>query len=69
MMLSQRGFDWHNLPAYERLGSLVHKRRIDDSYQGVPFSRGVFYIDDKIPRFTEDRQFLLDAYNFTLEDK
>ena len=71
-MLLERGQDWNALPTVLKMGTLVHKRKVTGvAYgmgvnAGLEYERGVFFIDEETPRFTEDRQFLIDAYNFSV---
>ena len=66
-MMLQKETDWNALPTVLRMGTLVHKRRTKGTYNGMEYFRGVFFMDGDIPRFSQNRQFLLDAYNFDVE--
>lgn len=68
MMLELKGVDWNELPNYLKMGTLIHKEKVLVTYNGAEFKRGKFFCDEQIPRFSTDKQFLVDAYNFKLED-
>lgn len=68
MMIAEKGKDWNELSNVYKLGTLVHKQPVMGTFQGKTFYRGVFFVDDQIPRFAENKQFLFDAYNFKTEN-
>ena len=78
MMLKLKGEDWNKLPTVKKMGSMVHKElrhgvvtrwsSKEGKFIDEEFARGVFFIDEEIPRFSTNKQFLLDAYNFKLGD-
>jgi len=68
MMLEEKGVDWNALSTVKKLGTLVHKAKSMGIYDGKAFWRAKFFADLETPRFTESKQFLLDAYSFKLEE-
>lgn len=69
MMITIKGEDWNELPNVYKMGTLVHKQLNLGDYNGKIFYRGVFFIDEEIPKFSDDKQFLVDAYSFKTEEK
>lgn len=66
-MMLEKGADWSKLPNFIRMGTMVHKRKEPRIFEGRKFYRGLFYIDLKTPRLSENKQYVIDAYNFKVE--
>ena len=66
-MQLEKGVDWNALPTVKRFGTLVHKKAEEGSYRGVNFTRGRWFIDTEIPRFSTNKEFLKNAYSFKVK--
>ena len=74
MMLKLKGEDWNKLSTVKKMGTLVHKElrsgvathwsSKENKFIDEKFTRGMFFVDEEIPRFSTNKQFLIDAYNF-----
>ena len=66
MMKKEKGIDWNDLSTVKKMGTLVHKKQTEGEWNGEKFYRGVFFIDEEIPRFSTDKKFLQECYDFHL---
>ena len=74
MMLKLKGKDWHELQTVYKLGTLIHKEmrsgihtwwsKKENRFIDEHYTRGMFFIDEELPKFSTNKQFLIDAYNF-----
>ena len=74
MMLRLKGEDWNELSTVKKMGTLVHKElrsgifthwsSKESKFIDEKYTRGMFFVDESIPRFSTNKQFLIDAYNF-----
>jgi len=78
MALELKGEDWNELPTVLKMGTLVHKKMVsgvhscwcvkEGKFIDEKYTRGSFFIDEEIPRFSTNKDFLKDAYGFTSEN-
>lgn len=61
-MLKEKGIDWEELEPWKKYGALVHRRAEKGCYNGVEFTRKVFFIDGDFGRVDFDRLGM--AYDF-----
>ena len=77
IMLLKKDADWNDLSNEKKMGTLVHKElrsgvathwsSKENRFIDEKFTRGFFFVDERIPRFATNKDFLLDAYNFRTE--
>lgn len=68
MMQIKRRKDWNELSSVYKYGTFVHKEKIEGCYNGQAFYRGVFVCDCETPVFSKNKQSLIDAYNFKIDN-
>ena len=64
MLFKEKGINWNDLPTWQKRGRAVYKEQYDK--EGVTRTR--IKVDDEIPIFTQDRQFI-EKYVFIEEEK
>ena len=63
-MMLGKGTDWNSIPTQLRHGTFVHRKKEPGSYNGIAYERRAFFIDTETPRFSLDKEFVVNAYNF-----
>ncbi len=63
-MMLDKNVDWNKIDNWKKYGAFVHRKIEKGEYNGQEYERRAFYIDKEIPRFTADKQFLNNAYEF-----
>ena len=61
-MLREIGIDWYKLDTSKKLGSFCNRRAEKGEYNGKEFIRNRFFIDENIPWFTLDKDYITKAY-------
>ena len=64
-MLVEKGADWNALETEKKYGALVHKTSTVGSYNGVEFTRKVFFVDKDFGLF--DQAKFDEAYDYCME--
>lgn len=66
-MMLEKGVDWDQLSSVEKYGCFIHRKARKGVYNGEEFTRSVFALDKDTPIFSQDKQAVLDAYNFSIK--
>lgn len=61
-MLLEKGIDWNAIETRKKYGAVIHKQSITSEYNGTPFVRKMFFIDNDFGRI--DFTCLEEAYNY-----
>ena len=63
-MMLEKGVDWGKLETHKKYGSFIHRKVEHAEYNGVPYERKSFYIDKEPLRFSENKNYIEEAYDF-----
>ena len=68
-MMIDKGVYWDKLSTVKKMGTLIKKVAVMGEYQGKVFARAKFIVDIDIPRFSMNKEYLREAYDFRIITK
>jgi len=68
MLIDKENVHWDYLASKWKNGVVVRRRAEEGEYNGNKFIRTRFFLDEDIPLFLEDKDFIRNAYFFSAED-